>query len=180
VAKQEELEAALAKAEAERERLEATLVKAKAALVNTVTNAARIDSDRAEANAKVDLARGYCRQLRAALAELNRSGSEARSRESIGTHIGQFEAVSKPAAATGLPPVKSGEHAVRAENKGLADQSGGRQPIPRFSRAHARSTLLRQSIGLLALTLAYLQYYYFDVQLQIVNLPSVLVLALHQ
>jgi hypothetical protein len=178
VTKQEELEAALAKAEAERERLEATLAKAKAALVNTVTNAARIDVDRAEANAKVDQARAYCRQLRAALSELNRSGPKSRSHASIGGPTKQIEEVSKQAAASILPSGLSREPAVHELRSGLADEFGRPTPKRRFNAVPARSILLRQTIGLLALTLAYLQYYYFDVQLQIVNLPSILALPL--
>lgn len=50
-------------------------------------------------------------------------------------------------------------------------------PYPR--RALTRSPLLRQTIGLLSLTLAYLQYYFLDVQLQIVSLPSVIILPLN-
>jgi len=38
--------------------------------------------------------------------------------------------------------------------------------------AKARRLLVKQTIGLLALMLAYLQYYYIDVQLQILSLPS--------
>lgn len=139
-----------------------------------MNSAATIDADRAEANAKVDRARAYCRQLHAALAELKRSESKARPGGSIDTQIKQFEEVSKQRAATSPPSRESSEHAVREENQGSADESGRRNPIRRFNIAHARSALLRQTIGLLALTLAYLQYYYFDVQLQIVKLPSVL------
>jgi hemerythrin-like domain-containing protein len=46
------------------------------------------------------------------------------------------------------------------------------QILPR-GVANARRLLVKQTIGLLALVLAYLQYYYFDVQLQILSLPSV-------
>jgi multidrug resistance efflux pump len=58
-----------------REELETVLAKAEAALVNTVTDAAKVDANRAEADAKVHKARARCRQLRAALDELNRSES---------------------------------------------------------------------------------------------------------
>ncbi|MBE0615732.1 MAG: hemerythrin domain-containing protein [Burkholderiales bacterium] len=45
---------------------------------------------------------------------------------------------------------------------------------PHPSPALTRSPLLRQTVGLLSLTLAYLQYYLLDVQLQIASLPSVI------
>ena len=50
-------------------------------------------------------------------------------------------------------------------------------PNPR--RALTWSPLVRQTVGLLSLTLAYLQYYFLDVQLQIASLPSAIVLPLH-
>jgi hemerythrin-like domain-containing protein len=44
--------------------------------------------------------------------------------------------------------------------------------------AVSRRLLVRQAIGLLALVLAYLQYHYFDVQLQLMSLPSNLAVLL--
>jgi hypothetical protein len=41
------------------------------------------------------------------------------------------------------------------------------------SHARARPSLLRQTFELSALVLAYLQYYYIDVQLQILSMPSI-------
>ena len=63
---------------AKREELEAALAKAEAALANAVVNAARVDADQIEANANLDNARAYCRQVRAALVRLNLSDSSKR------------------------------------------------------------------------------------------------------
>jgi multidrug resistance efflux pump len=55
-----------------REQLEAALAKAEAALANAVINAAKVHGARAEANANLDKARAHCRRLCAALVALKR------------------------------------------------------------------------------------------------------------
>jgi chromosome segregation ATPase len=176
VTKREQLDAALAQAEAARERLEAALAQAKAALVNTVTNASMIDANRDEASAKVEKARARCRQLRAALADPSHQEFITRSRERIGTLIKQSHERSEGGAATSPPSIQPREPAVRGEDKGSQDESRRRRLIHRFNNTLARSPHVRETIGLLALVLAYLQYYYFDVQLQILSLPSIVTL----
>ena len=152
-----------------REELEAAFAKAEAVLTDAALKAAKADGNRAEANAKLDKARAYCRQLRAALVELNRSDS---------TEAAKREASASP------PSTQLSEHSVHGENKTAQDESGQRKPIPRFNvgfsaqepsprDAPARPPILRQTIGLLALTLTYLLYFHIDVQLQIVMLPSI-------
>ncbi|MBK5106428.1 MAG: hypothetical protein JJE42_19465 [Burkholderiales bacterium] len=47
------------------------------------------------------------------------------------------------------------------------------RPMQRFSDALAVSPIAREAIGLSALVVAYLQYYYLDVQFKIMSLPSV-------
>jgi len=178
VPEREELKAALAQAEAAREYLEAALAEAEAALVNTVTDAAKIDANRAEASAKVDKIRARCRQLRAALVEPGRSEFITRSHERIDTLTSQSDELSKQEATASAPSRQLSEHAVQGENKKSQDEFRRRKPIHRFKNALATSPLVREIIGLLALVLAYLQYYFLDVQLQIMSLPSVTTLPL--
>jgi len=140
------------------EGLRAALVLAETALVKAVADAARVDSDLPEANAEVLRARAHCRQLRAALVELNRAESNAGTGEPSDTRNNRLEEASRrsaPARRSSRPP---GEHTV----PGATTRSS----------ALARPPLLRQSISLFALTFAYLLYFHIDVQLQILRLPS--------
>lgn len=165
------------------EELIAALAKAEVALVNAVTNATTVDSVRTEADAEVVKARAHCRWLRAALVELNRSESIAGSGERTDTRIKQLEDASKRSATASRPSRQPSEHTVRGENKRSRNGSRQGKPIRRFNigfsaqepspgDALARPPLLRQSSGLLALTLAYLLYFHVDVQLQILSLPT--------
>lgn len=166
-----------------REELEAALAKAEAALADAVISASTVDADRAEANANLEKARAYCRRVRAALIELNRSKPTARSGEEIDILIRQLLEVSKLMAGARSPSRQLSEHPVRGKNNRSQDESRRQEPVHGFNigfLAHelsprdalARQSLIRQTIGLSALTLAFLQYYYFDVQLQILSLPS--------
>ena len=177
--RRQDLEVALAQAENARELLEAALAEAKAALLNTVTDASRIDANQEAASAKVEKARARCRQLRAALAEPKHADFIARSRERFGALPRQPAPLQERQAAANPPPQKAGAPAVRAGNDGSQAETRRRQPMQRFNAAVATSPHLRETIGFLALVLAYLQYYYFDVQLQIVSLPSVVWSALY-
>src|ERR1035437_7032067 len=127
MAKREELESALAEAEAARERLEAALAKAEAALVDTVTDAFKIDANRAEASAKVEKARARCRQLHAALAEPGDSEFITRSRKRTGIPVKPYGEVSKPSAATSPPLIPSSEHAVGDGSRTLQDEPRHRE-----------------------------------------------------
>ena len=91
VTKGERIEDALAQAEAARERLEAALAEAEAALINTVSDAAKVDANWADANVKVEKARARCRQLRAALVDRDHSKRITRSRVRTDTGIKQSE-----------------------------------------------------------------------------------------
>lgn len=173
VAKREELETALAKAEAARGYLEASLATAQAALVNTVTDASKVDADWAEASAKVEKARARCRQLRAALLDPEHSKIITRSRERLDTLNRQAEEFPKQEVAPSPPSEQARDRAVRGANKGPQGESPRRRSFHRFVNALATSPRVREIIGLLALVLAYLQYYYFGVQLQIISLPSI-------
>jgi hypothetical protein len=173
VTKRKELEAALARAEAAREHLEAALAQAEAALFDTVTDAARIDADRAEASAKVDKARARCRQLRAALAESGHAEFITRSREEIDASVKRPGESSDPDSAAGTRPDQGGVNARRREGDGARNGFRLQKKFQRFNTTLATTPHVRETIGLLSLVSAYLQYYYFDVQLQIISLPSV-------
>ena len=184
VDRREELEAALAQTEAAREVLEVAFAEAKAALLNTVTDASKIDANQAEASAKVDKARARCRELRAALVKLDHSTIITRSRERKDTVSKQSEELSTQKVTAPLLSVQSRDQALRGENRRSQDESRkgklvdrfkinflGQEPYPRD--ALERIALIRRTIELLGLVLAYLLYFHADVQLQIVSLPSV-------
>lgn len=159
------METALAHAEAARERLESALKAAEAALFTTVTDAARIDADRDEASARVEKARARCRQLRAALSDPSLSRAITRSRDRVEPPVARPEKPAPvPPVATSLPSPAPAPAASRP-----APQRPGL--LRRIGRLVAGSPLLRQTIGLAALVIAYLQYYCCDVQLQIASLP---------
>jgi hypothetical protein len=172
-----------------REELEAALAKAEAALAKAVINAGKVDSDRAEANAKLDNARAHCRRAHMALIELDDSELIAWSRKWINTPIKQSGKDSKRSASASPPSRPSSEHPVHGENKRSQDESGPRKAIhrinvgfsarePKPGDARARPSLLRQTVGLFALILTYVLYFHVDVQLQIVSLPSIFVWTL--
>jgi hypothetical protein len=190
MAKREQLESALAEAEAARERLEAALTKAEAALVNTVADAAKIDTNRADAAVRVEMARARYRQLHAALVEPGHSEHITRSRKRMDTLIKQSEELPKREAAKSMPSIQSSDYALHGESKGSQDESKQRKPIhqtdvsssvqiPGISGVRAPQYLLRQTVGLLALVLAYLAYFHVDAQLQIASLPWIFTLPLH-
>lgn len=174
--KRKDLEAALAQAEATRELLEAKLVEARAALVTTVTDASRIDANRVEAEAKVEMARARCRQLHAALLDTSNLESITRSRERLGALIEQSDDPSKSELVAKPPSVPPRHQTPPCKNEGSVVEPS---PSKRFGDALAASQQVRDALGLLALSLAYLQYYFLDVQLQILVLPSVIAWAPH-
>mgnify|MGYP001595379749 CR=1 FL=1 len=65
------------------EDLEIALAEAKAALIKSVTDASKVESNRADAAAKVKAARARCRQLYTALAGPGHSGFITRSRKRV-------------------------------------------------------------------------------------------------
>jgi hypothetical protein len=177
--KREELDAALAQAETAREYLEATLAEAKAALVNTVTDAPKIAANQAEVIAKIEKARARCRQLRASLAEPSRAQSITRSRERIDSITKQSGELSRRETTARAPSRQLSKHAVQGGYKEAIDGSLRWKTIHRFNDALAMPQRVREIFGLLALVLAYLQYYFLDVQLQIASLPSAIPWLFH-
>jgi len=171
-----------------REKLEAALAEAGAVLAYAVISATEAEDRPSDADAKLESARGHCRLLRFALDELNRLEPIPRLGKRIDPMTRCSAEVVKPGDTAGSPPTQTSEHAVRGESKSAQDDSGQSKPIRRFhigllarepgsGDRLAVPLLLRQSIGLLALTLAYLFYFQMDVQLQILSLPSIFPLS---
>jgi hypothetical protein len=67
---------------------------------------------------------------------------------------------------------------VRGKGRELQDEIRRGSPVHRFNDALAASPTARGAIGLSALVVAYLQYYYLDVQFKIMSLPSATVFPL--
>lgn len=140
-----------------------------------------------KAEAKLTTATEKRNEVIAAPDELKVFESNALAEENTKTVINRLGGASKRETTASPSPRTLGAHVVHDKDKGSQDQSGQRKPIRQFDigvsarklnprRALTRSPLLRQTIGLLSLTLAYLQYYYLEVQLQIMSLPSVITL----
>lgn len=154
-----------------REELEAALAEAEAQLAEAVEVRARLDTDAAEANAGIERARALCRHARAALTELEHAELERAKSSTVGLEI-----------RTRPPAHGAPRSAGRARRKAIPRLVGGFLAREFAGKSDPNLKLLaRQSIMLLALILAYLQYYFFDVHLQIARLPTIAVrlLTLH-
>ena len=152
--------------------------------------AALIELDKSESAGKVDEVRTSCRDLRAVFLELNRSATipfrcdqpscfvlqSPRTTCWLGHLDGMIETSDRLDASaknrTGAPllaPMDAIQQAVVA--------SAAQKHRPRGIRPNP--SLFRQSVDLLTLAVAYLFYFFADVQLQIVMLPSIFALT-HQ
>ena len=166
-----------------REELEAALGKAEADLTDAVINSAKVGADRVEAHANLDKARAHCRQLRAALVELNgpvRIGFRCldlscdllfslRTTCWLDCLDGRIAVPPELETSSNCPfriSTPSPDQAIHRFNIGFSALEPSRRD------AVARLPLVRQTIGLLALILTYLLYFHIDVQLQILKLPS--------
>lgn len=186
-----------------------TLASAEAALARAIVGSADAGASWSKTNLKLDYVRVYCRQLRAALADLGGSRSTANIDKARATcrelRVAFLEL--NPAATIPFrcdeascsvlrsPPTTCWlDHLERliAASRQLGARVDGQSaaPDPAPAKAPARSgagsvalnpwpdaartaaSPLRQGIDLLALVLAYLFYYFADVQLQIATLPS--------
>jgi hypothetical protein len=156
-----------------REELRTSLAKAEAALTEAVVNSAVVDRHPVETNLSLDKARAYCRQARDAVAALDRSESLAISGEGIDTLIRHLGEVSDQGTATTTATPRADAGAIAGEGGTSRDEFRRHNPLRRIDSAIVKSTVIRHATSLLALTLAYLQYYYFDIQLEIMSLPSV-------
>jgi len=152
-----------------RAELEAALAEAKAQLTEAVEARARLNADAAEASAKIERARALCRHARAALIEFDHAEPE-RAKSTVG-----LKERTEPLASAAQ------RSARRPWRKAIHQLIGGFLAHEFAGKGNNVRLLARQSVMLLALVLAYLQYYFFDVHLQIARLPSIVVrlIALH-
>jgi hypothetical protein len=146
----------------QRQELEAALAKAEADLAQTVAARAEAHANVAEADAKLERARAGCRYLHDVLVELIRAEPPPKPAERTGTSI--------QGVITEAPSARPRQTIRRFLRGFLAGKLGS-------ANAASRRLLARQSFMLLALVLAYLQFYFFDVNLQVVRLPSITVMV---
>ena len=146
----------LAKATAIFTSPDAGLHNAKSNLRKMVTALAKSKADPAKARANLEKARTDCRRATSALGEFDRAHATQQS-----TH--------------------SSEHLVRDVGKREANVSHGKKVTGSLARlrdknllvpgdAHDRALLVKHTVMLLAIVLAFLQYYLLDTQLQIARL----------
>jgi hypothetical protein len=192
---------------AESEGLEATLVNAESVLARALVDLVYADTnwsaakqalhtvrlyarqlragiaelDRSKTSANIDNARLHCRELRSLFVELNRSASipfrciepSCSLLQSPRTTCWLSYLEALVAAPHGLEPVSNDPARIPA---GESDQAtgGARSSAQKRLAEHERlrPSLVRESIDLLTLILAYLLYYFVDVRLQIENLPA--------
>jgi hypothetical protein len=139
-----------------------------------------------KAQARLDAATAKRNQIVAALDELTALGFSAKPSKSSGTWVGRLGEAFRPATTPTTYATNLAEHDAHSGSRKSQGESVKRRPIhgsrtsfstqnPNLEHELAGAPLLRQAIGLLCLTLAYLQYYYLDIQLQIMSLPSVTV-----
>lgn len=171
----EELEAALAHAEAAQQFLEAQLVMAEQMLVTTVNDIGSIDANREMASANLEAARIRCRHLRAALRDPIRTQTIARSRERVEGLVNGSDARLNKVSACSTSRGETAERVIRTE--GLTS-SWQPKVVQQFRKILGCAPPLREVVGLSALVLSYLQYYFMDVELQIALLPSITLIAL--
>lgn len=146
-----------------RQELEAALAKAEADLARAVADRAKAHANVAEADASLERTRAACRHLHDALVELIRAEPPPKPAEPA-------ETSTQGVAAEGAPSARPRQTIRRFLHGFLAGKLGS-------ANAASRRMIARQSFMLLALVLAYLQYYFFDVNLQVVRLPSITVMV---
>ena len=175
---------ALSKAVADRQNAYTDLCEAEARWVKTEAILAEAEVELAKAEAKRDLAEAKPNELIAARDSFDVSEYQVVGSGWVDIPARRLAEASKRRTAGRLCSTKLGRHGDRDEENRSREASGRRNTIQRLnarSRLQAdkpvmaliRSPLLRQSIGLLGLASAYLQYAYFDVQVQIAGMPSI-------
>ena len=178
-----------------REELEVELARAEAELTEAESWLAKVEADPANKFALLDKARSRCSQaqlrcdqLVSALVELSHAQRNGKSAEEtdklIRGIVGQPEAgvrTSDEDADTRStqsiePPMPGADEPDEETGDAMPDAGYLVFPQRKYllpGDALALRLLARQSVTLLGLVLAYLQYYFVDVQLQIAMLPSV-------
>jgi hypothetical protein len=138
------------------EALEAALTRAEAELARAVAERYS-NPDATEAESEIERARDHCRRAQAALAQLKHPEATPHT-----LMPNENAAAEKPDRQSRPQKGANANKLMRALARRLA---------PTLS-APDWSLLLRQAVMLLALVLAYLQYYFLDVRLQVTTLPS--------
>lgn len=173
---------------AEIAKAESDLRSAEAGLAGAILDQCGPGADRVGTNAAVDRARAYCRQSYTALTrlKLQETGYASGERARMPIEEPAEQALRAPAGPT--PSRRSGEMPAVGAPRPPRKQSrlersyhqlirGSQAEEPRARAAPDWRPLTRRSFMLLALVLAYLQYYFLDVNLQIARLPSVAVVV---
>jgi hypothetical protein len=166
---------------ATQEELEARLARAEVALTDAVVNAVAAKGDRSEADARLESARASCRQARAALLEFHRAKALPGTHQSGFILSGDSPALSAAPASVSAPaklPAAAAAPRARAARRPRPSQrprdrgpgwlSAARAFVS--GKLRANPMLQRQAVGFLALVLAYLYYYYMEVQFEILRL----------
>ena len=178
-----------------RDELEVELARAEAELTEAESWLAKAEADPANKFALLDKARSRCRQaqlrcdqLVSALVELSHAQRNGKSAEEtdklIKGIVGQPEAGARPSNEDAdtrstqsiEQPPRGAEESDEETGDVMPDTGYLSLPQRKYllpGDALALRLLARQSVMLLGLVLAYLQYYLADVQLQIAMLPSV-------
>lgn len=193
--KREGLEAALAHAEAALARIVIKAMESSAVWVAVnfkldkvctlcrQLRAALVELDHSKLTANIENARDYCREVRTVLLELNNSAtipfycdeqSCALLRSPRTTcwrnHLESMIAAYRPSISP--DPLPSVQVQIPAQATYLSERNASTQKAS-SKVVLARSRLLRQTVGFLALVLAYLKYHHIEVQLEILKLPSI-------
>jgi len=167
----------------EETELRAELAEAQAELASAVLDRENPRLDGATVEARIEKARAHCRRVRALIAERSRAQPAAIPRRQKPAP----EAVTKleEPVPEAVPPKR------RNPEPESANQPAEKTTLHRRFRhflgvlerlSGVKSTadwrvITRQSLTLLALVLAYLQYYFLDVHLQLSRLPSLAVIV---
>jgi hypothetical protein len=199
------------------QEFDAALANAEAALARATIHSADTGANWANTRPKIDHVRLYCRQLRAALAEMDRSESAADG-DTARAYCRELRAVFLELNRSAKIPFRCDQPSCSVlqsprttcwfghlENMAAAPDSSTDGPIepapapalapavsmhraipvslprgPIRAVAHAMPSLVRETVAFAALIIAYLQYFFIDVQLQILSLPVLCLMSLPQ
>lgn len=166
--RREELEGALANAKGDLAKAAANLAKAyagptetEADLPKVFSSLARAKADVAKAEADLAKARASCFTLHTALARPNIADGR----------LSAYDFESRRMAQEAAPEKAHTNRRKANDNRRFISHFSAQEPSP--SDALAGLSILRPTIGLVSLVLAYLLYFHIDVQLQILKLPSI-------
>ena len=167
-----------------RDRLRAELDRAETALFVTIKRDAEAGIVQDD-DPQIEVARTACRRIRREFEKLERLVEETTPPGRIDSLSAELQALRvhelrKPVAA--LTPVSDVREPARVASAAHPAPEVQKTPVPEV-RAFARrlgivmsrhAQMIRQSLGLFALVLAYLAYHWLDIKLTIMMLPSVI------